>query len=104
MLHYFTNPVGISKFVALIEPDNHASRGVARNTGFIESGLDTSGPGPMLRHKYLPPWTPGPRTERGVRVRVCLVPVRPGHGQSQIVLATGTAFWSGRPRSCREFA
>jgi RimJ/RimL family protein N-acetyltransferase len=38
MLHYFTNTPGISKFVALIEPDNHGSRGVARNTGFIESG------------------------------------------------------------------
>src|SRR5438552_1102940 len=43
MLHYFTNTVGVSKFVALIEPDNHGSRGVARNMGFIESGLDTSG-------------------------------------------------------------
>jgi len=52
MLHHFTNTVGISKFVALIEPDNHGSRGVARNTGFIESGLDTSGPRPMLRHEY----------------------------------------------------
>jgi RimJ/RimL family protein N-acetyltransferase len=52
VLHYFTNTVGISKFVALIEPDNHGSRGVARNTGFKESGLDTRGPHPMLRHEY----------------------------------------------------
>jgi RimJ/RimL family protein N-acetyltransferase len=52
MLHYFRNTVGISKFVALIEPDNHASCRVARNTGFIESGLDTSGTRPMLRHNY----------------------------------------------------
>ena len=52
MLQYFSKTVGVSKFVALIEPDNHASRAVARNTGFIESGLDTSGPHPMLRHEH----------------------------------------------------
>jgi RimJ/RimL family protein N-acetyltransferase len=52
MLQYFSNTLGNSKFVALIEPDNHASRGVARNAGFIESGLDTSGPRPMLRHEH----------------------------------------------------
>ena len=52
MLQYFSNTLGISKFVALIEPDNDASRGVARHAGFIESGLDTSIPRPMLRHEY----------------------------------------------------
>lgn len=52
MLQHFSNTLGIGKFVALIEPDNHASRGVARTAGFIESGLDTSGPRPMLRHEY----------------------------------------------------
>jgi RimJ/RimL family protein N-acetyltransferase len=52
MLHYFSTTLGVSKFVALIEPDNHASGGVGRNTGFIESGLDTSGPTPMLRYEY----------------------------------------------------
>jgi uridine kinase len=52
MLQYFSNTLGINKFVALIEPDNHASRGVARNAGFTISGLDSSGPHPMLRHVY----------------------------------------------------
>ncbi|MBV8714723.1 MAG: GNAT family N-acetyltransferase [Chloroflexi bacterium] len=52
MLRYFSTTVGISKFVALIEPDNEASRGVAHNTGFIESGSDTSGPRLMLRYEY----------------------------------------------------
>ena len=52
MLQHFSKHVGVSRFVALIEPDNDASRGVARNAGFIESGLDTSGPRPMLRHEY----------------------------------------------------
>jgi RimJ/RimL family protein N-acetyltransferase len=51
MLEYFSNTLHISKFVALIEPDNCASIGVARNAGFVESGLDTSGPRPMLRHE-----------------------------------------------------
>src|SRR5439155_1811531 len=54
-LEFLSGVVGISKFVALIEPDNHASRGVARNTGFVESGLDTSGPRRMLRHEYCRP-------------------------------------------------
>jgi len=53
MLHYFSKTLRPSKFVALIEPDNYASRGVAGNAGFIESGLDTSGPRPMLRHEHL---------------------------------------------------
>ena len=52
MLQYFSKTLGGGKFVALIEPDNHASRGVARSAGFIESGSDTSGPRPMLRHEY----------------------------------------------------
>ena len=51
MLEYFSNTLRISKFVALIERDNYASLGVARNAGFIDSGLDTSGPSPMLRHE-----------------------------------------------------
>ena len=51
MIDHFSNTVGISMFVAMIEPDNLASRHVARNTGFIESGLDTSGSRPMLRHE-----------------------------------------------------
>jgi RimJ/RimL family protein N-acetyltransferase len=51
VLEYFSNTLRISKFVALIEPDNYASLGVARNAGFIDSGLDTSGPRPMLRHE-----------------------------------------------------
>jgi RimJ/RimL family protein N-acetyltransferase len=53
MLRYFFKALGISKFVALIEPDNYASRGVARNAGFIESGWDTSRPHAMLRHEHL---------------------------------------------------
>ena len=52
MLRYFSTTRGIKKFVALIEPDNHASRGVAHNAGFIESRLDTRGPRPMLLHEY----------------------------------------------------
>jgi RimJ/RimL family protein N-acetyltransferase len=52
MLDYFSDVVGVSRFVALIEPDNHASRGVARKTGFKESGLDTSSGHPMLRNEY----------------------------------------------------
>jgi RimJ/RimL family protein N-acetyltransferase len=52
MLQYFTETIGVSKFVALIEPDNDASRGVARTTGFVEAGLDASGPRLMLRHEY----------------------------------------------------
>ena len=52
MLAYFSDR-RIRNFVALIEPDNYASRRVARNAGFIESGLDTSGPRPMLRHEHL---------------------------------------------------
>src|SRR2546421_10206074 len=31
MLEYFSNTLRISKFIALIEPDNYASLGVARN-------------------------------------------------------------------------
>lgn len=54
MLQYFSNTVGVSKFLAFIEPDNYASRGVARNTGFVQSGLDTTGPRPILRHEYTP--------------------------------------------------
>jgi RimJ/RimL family protein N-acetyltransferase len=53
MLQYFSNTFGVSKFVALIEPDNAASLGVARGTGFVESGLDNNAPCPMLRHEYL---------------------------------------------------
>jgi uridine kinase len=52
MLRYFSYTVGVSTFLAMIEPDNHASRGVARKTGFKESGLDTSGQRPMLRYEY----------------------------------------------------
>jgi uridine kinase len=55
MLQYFSSTLGTSNFVALIEPDNYASRGVAHNVGFIESGSDTSGPRPMLRHEYSGP-------------------------------------------------
>lgn len=51
MLDYFSKSVGIGKFVALIEPDNWASRGVPRNARFIESGLDSSGPRAMLRYE-----------------------------------------------------
>ena len=47
-----TETIGVSKFVALIEPDNDASRGVARATGFVEAGLDARGPRLMLRHEY----------------------------------------------------
>ena len=52
MLDYFSNTLGVTRFIAFIEPDNHASRGVARTAGFVESGWDTSGPHPMLRHEY----------------------------------------------------
>jgi uridine kinase len=52
MLEYFSCTEHVGEFVALIELDNHSSRGVARNTGFIEVGLDTSGPHQMLRHEY----------------------------------------------------
>src|SRR5690242_12656124 len=54
MLDYLSKAVGVTEFVTSIEPDNVASRGVARNAGFIECGLDTSGARPMLRHKYSP--------------------------------------------------
>jgi RimJ/RimL family protein N-acetyltransferase len=61
MLDYLSTALNVSKFVALIEPDNDASRGVARSTGFIKSGLHTSGPRPMLRYLY----------ERGFGVDSC---------------------------------
>jgi RimJ/RimL family protein N-acetyltransferase len=53
MLAYFSDGLGIRNFVALIEPDNYASRGVACNTGFVDSGLDSSGPRPMFRQQHL---------------------------------------------------
>jgi uridine kinase len=52
MLDYFSDAEQVGEFVAFIEPDNYASRGVARNIGFIELGLDANGPRPMLRHEY----------------------------------------------------
>lgn len=51
MLEYFRTSERVSTFVALIEPDNHASRGVARNTGFVEAGLQTGAAHPMLRYE-----------------------------------------------------
>src|SRR2546428_7524251 len=97
MLQYFSNTVGVSKFVALIDPDNHASRGVARNTGFIESGLDTSGPRPMHRHE----------NPRGIQCRGyglpddrCAWVQRP---PSQTVRRSGVAAYAG-PMGAREDA
>jgi len=52
MLDYFSTTASVRNFVALIEPDNYASRGVARRTGFVESDLDASGPRPMLRYQH----------------------------------------------------
>jgi RimJ/RimL family protein N-acetyltransferase len=55
MLEYFAVIGGVRTFVASIEPDNYGSRGVARNVGFIELGLDTSGPQSMLRYERRTP-------------------------------------------------
>ena len=49
MIGWTAQALGVRTFVAFIEPDNLASRGVARNVGFMELGLNVTGERPMLR-------------------------------------------------------
>ena len=51
MIRYAGHALAVRRFVAFIEADNLASRGVARNAGLVELGLDTTGERPMLRHE-----------------------------------------------------
>ena len=51
MISYAARTLGVRHFVAFVEPDNLASRGVAVNTGLVELELDTSGERPMLRYE-----------------------------------------------------
>ena len=51
MIRYAVDVLAVRRFVAFIEADNLASRGVARNAGFVELGLDTTSERPMLRHE-----------------------------------------------------
>jgi RimJ/RimL family protein N-acetyltransferase len=53
MVWYAVHTLGVTRFVAFIEPDNQASRGVARNIGFVELELDTKGDRAMLRHELM---------------------------------------------------
>ena len=51
MIRYAVHALAVRRFVAFIEADNRASRGVARNAGFVELELDTTGERPILRHE-----------------------------------------------------
>ena len=53
MVSYAVDTLAVTRFVAFIEPDNLASRGVARSAGFAELELDTTGDRPMLRHELV---------------------------------------------------
>jgi len=53
MVRYAVDTLAVRRFVAFIEPDNLASRGVARNAGFAELELDTTGDRPVLRHELV---------------------------------------------------
>jgi RimJ/RimL family protein N-acetyltransferase len=51
MIRYAVHVLAVRRFVACIEADHLASRGVARHAGFVELELDTTGERPMLRHE-----------------------------------------------------
>jgi uncharacterized protein len=51
MLRWLRDGLDVHRCVAFIEPDNVASRGVARNARLEEIGVDTSGDRPMLRYQ-----------------------------------------------------
>jgi RimJ/RimL family protein N-acetyltransferase len=59
MVRHAVDTLAVTRFVALIEPDNLASRGVARRAGFAELELDTTGDRPMIRHELVCKHSPG---------------------------------------------
>ncbi len=63
MVRYAVDTLAVTRFVAFIEPDNLASRGVARSVGFAELELNTTGDRPMLRHELVCRDSPGGTAE-----------------------------------------